>query len=409
MSYTSFIRYVGALLLCVASLGVWAQANPGATSQATASSAPTATLADIKTDLIGALHKDGYLSDKLAREASEKYISTQDKETHIQFVSGQGAVSSGATHSLVKDVGWTEYLSWVNFFKLVAVALLLFAFSGFIRKILKKIWHIVALAPAYVYQSVFLAGFVFALIAPHAVWASQAFYVALFAAFGVLIVVSWIFTVYPKTLLVLAPLAHVMPLPTLGAALLTFYFGGLALLYHSQVFGFFACVAFSGILSFSLFYMPGVLSLNFKESALPAMVWGHILAIAAFIGAYYSGIASTELSYFNAGLQYYFSTALGVALLVGASPWYRRSSAGLYVMLALVVAVAASALYFLPFSGLATVLLGFVILIFLEWLGYLGFKTHWIVGCALTGGTLYAAALLLERYGSTLMLALRAV
>ena len=58
------------------------------------------------------------------------------------------------------------------------------------------------------------------------------------------------------------------------------YFGVLAIVYQSSVFGFFSAVGLSGIFSFSLIYFPGLLVFYFKENKLASVVFGHIIVLS---------------------------------------------------------------------------------------------------------------------------------
>lgn len=182
------------------------------------------------------------------------------------------------------------------------------------------------------------------------------------------------------------------------------YFGALAVAYQSSIFGFFAAIGLSGIFTFTVMYSPGTLFLSFKENALPAIVFGHIVVLAIYVGVFHSGIADSNIQPFNAGIQYYCTIALGVGLLVGASPFYKTSQAAGYAIVFLLVVVAATMLYFfLGMTTIATILFIFFVLMFIEWIGYLGFKGGTIIGCGLVGSMLYAISIFLEKYGAVIL------
>lgn len=369
----------------------------------------TSTLADIKIEVISNLQKDGYLSDKMAKEVAQKYISVQDKQTNI--TTNSSIISDTKVQVTSSTVNWTQYLSWVNAIKVVGVILLLLAFSGFIKMIVKNMWYLIAKVPVILYQTVFLTCTVFGTIFPEKVWASQYFYIALFCSFANIIVLGWIVTTYPKIQLVLAKLFNFgVPFQTVMSFWAMVYFGVLAISYQSSIFGFFAAVALSGILSFTMMYSPGVLFLHFRESALASLVFGHILVLAGYIAIYHSGFGMSYVQYFNAGIQYYCTIALGVGLLVGASPFYKTEKAFAYAFLFLIVFAFSFALYFfLGLPTIATILMIFFTLMFIEWFGYVGFKAGWVVGCATVGAMLYSTSLFLESYGAIIMMNMKAV
>jgi len=367
------------------------------------------SVADIKSDVIQNLQKDGYLSEKMAAEAANKYISQADKASRVEILTSDKA--GDKVEVKTSQVGWTEYLSWVNFFKVIAVSLFLFAFSGVIKTIIQNMWHIIALVPAFVYQSVFLVATVFGTIYPEKIWAAEAFYVVLFCSVANLMVISWIVASYPKLQEMIAKILHIgIPPESVASFFVMIYFGALAIAHQSSIFGFFAAIALSGVFTFSLVYVPGVLFLNFKENALSAMVVGHTLVLIAYVAVYHWGGAAPYITYFNAGIQYYCSLALGVALLVGASPFYKPSKAlGYFLFFIVLAGLASFAYFFLGMTVMATTLFIFFALVVIEWVGYIGFQGGWIVGCGVLGGILYATSLVLESHGGAILNNLKTV
>lgn len=366
--------------------------------------ADTQTLADVKSDLLQKMQADGYLTEAAAQEAKQKYIREEDKNYFIQNASK--AIDSIKTEaSQVEEAStWTQYFSLINFIKVLAVILLLVAFSGIIKKIIRGCWALIAMVPVWVYQSVFLTATVCASLFPASIWQSQFFYIALFGIFGNLMIGIWILSIWDKLRYTLKKLLSFgLPLMSVISLLLMIYFGTFAIVYQSSLLGFFAAVALSGVFTFSLFYAPGILFFDFKENALGAMVVGHLLALTIFIVLLQLGIATEYLIHFNAGIQYYCTLALGVALLVGSSPFYKEASI-FYFLIFTAVCVAATFLYFFAgLTGMAIILYILFALVFLEWIAYLGFKTGVITGLLLIGGVLFAIALILERYASVII------
>lgn len=397
-----YIKYVLAFIvsafLCA---GVFAQTE-----------ADTLTVGDIKSQVLSNLQKDGYLSDKMTKEAAQKYITVQDTKTQIYFSVKDASKSSDplVVKKVAATVKWTEYLSLVNFIKVLAVILLLFAFSGVIKKIILKLWIFIIIVPVIVYQAVFLLASLYGTIFPEQIWASQAFYIALLCSFTNLIILGWITGTNPFIANFIEKLFSLgIPVSILASFWAMIYFGTLAIVYQSSIFGFFAAVALSGIFSFSLFYTPGVLFLYFKENMIGAVIFGHIIVLGAYVALERSGLAMPYIGYFNAGIQYYCTIALGTGLLVASSPFYRSSQAG-YAFLFLLVFFASIALYFLlGMTTIATIIMIFFALFFLEWVGYAGFRTNWIVGCAFIGGMLYGIAVYMEEYAPMILNNLKAV
>lgn len=385
----NYIKYFLAFVLSFFMFSAFAQ-NP-------------ATIADVKSNVISSLQKDGYLSEKMANEAANKYITPQDVQSRIS-ISTDGTPTA-TTVEARSTVNWTQYLSWINFVKVLGVVLLFVAFWGVIKKIIKSAWHIIASVPVIIYQVVFMSATVYGTVFPEKIWVSQAFYIALFCSFANLLILGWIIDSYKQVQIFFAKLFNLgLPPATIASFWGMIYFATLAIVYQSSIFGFFAAIALSGIFTFTLIYSPGVLFLYFKENALVAVVFGHIAVLATYVAVYHSGIAEPHIQYFNAGIQYYCSIALGVGLLVGASPFYKPQQAIGYALLCVLVGVAATVLYFfLGMTTISTTLFIFFALIFIEWIGYMGFQGGWIIGCGTVGGMLYGISMMLESYGPAIM------
>lgn len=353
------------------------------------------TVADIKNEVFVQLVEDGYLSSKMAQEAQSKYITVEDK-----------AVVLGVTND--KSATWSEYLSWINFIKVVAIILLVVAFSGFIKAFIRGIWRVVSLVPLFVYQILFLSLSIFATFWPHLVWETQAFYVALFCSMINLVIVSSIVMTYKQ---VVHWFRNIFVLKLDEKVVISFclmlYFLLLTFMYESSVFGFFSVIALSGVFSFSIIYVPGVVYLGFKESALNILIFSHIIVLAIYVLLSINN--SGYISLFSMGFEYYASIALGLALLVGASPFYKKHNVLYMLVFCVIVALAYVLYFFLSMTALATVLFIFFGLVFVEWIIYMGFKSNWIIGCTFVGMLLYSLALLMERYGVVVLQNLKVV
>lgn len=365
--------------------------------------APTATLAkptvsQVQTDLLQRMETDGFLSKKLADEARSRYVVKADQQ-----------VAPSVNNSSTQKEGANEYLTWANFVKVVAIGFMLIFAHGLISNLIKGVWHLLVQIPAYCYQIPLLAISSTATLMPQLVWPSQAVYVALLASITNLLVIGWVVAIYPQVLKAFTHLFKLgLPVASVINAVLVVYFGGLALHYNSALFGFFAAVALSGVFTFSLYYAPGVLTLYFKENALGALVFGHLILLGGYAFAKISGHLPVEATLFEIGLEYYCTIALGVALLCGSSPFGKKDGAtGLYALLmVLVVGLASSAYFLTPLHVVGVIMIIFFILFILEWIAYLGFQGGVVVGCLVLGVCLYAVGMGIEAYGKTLINAL---
>ena len=353
------------------------------------------TEADIKIELIKDMKKDGYLSDKMANEVSGKYITEEDKKPFVEtFVKESNTIT------------WQKWLSWTNFFKVLGVILFLIAFSGILRKMVKSIWKFIVAVPPIVYQVVFLGLFGTGLVRPELMWESQSFYIVLFSSFALNMTLGWITAVYPKTLEVIKKMFNFgIPFETIVSFYGMFYFGALAWIYHSSIFGFFAAFCLSGVFSFSMKYAPGVLFLGFKDKMLNAVVFGHLAVLIIYV--YFFKTMPEVTKYYDIGIQYYCTIAMAVGLLVGSSPFYRKGSAAGYALLFVVVFFLASyGYFFLDLKVVSSIVSCFFVLLILEWFGYIGFRGGMISGCIVLGALLYSLSMILEKYGHLLILSL---
>ncbi len=359
----------------------------------------TTTIANVKIGLIKNLQKDGYLSERMAKESVMKYVSEKDKIP----------LNSIAAVEAKSKATWSDFMSWTNFLKVVGVIFILVAFFGVIKRIILGMWILIVSIPVEAYQTVGLAAFTLGTLNPQLIWEAQHFYVALFSSIANLIILGWILETHPKIKEFIGKLLNLgIPVACIISFYAMLYFGALAIAYDSSIFGFLAAVGLSGMFSFGMYYSPGVLFLDFKENMLGAVVGGHIAVLIAYVALHYYAPALT--AQFDIGIQYYCTIALGVGLLVGSSPFYasNSNSVGGYVMLFILAFIGAGFAYFfydLPVIG--SIIFVFFTLFVLEWIGYLGYQTGMIIGSAMLGGSLFGLSMLFEKYGSLIMLTLK--
>ena len=369
------------------------------------------TIADVKSNLIFQMQEDGYLSKKMASEVAQKYVSAKDAQVSVGVQNGAKVVDLNATSIQpvkAEEIGWTQYLSWINFIKVCAVGLLLFAFSGIIKNIIRISMALILSVPLLIYQAVAIAFTFTATVFPEQIWSSQYFYVALFGAFANIFVLGWIFATHESLQKFIYSLFNLgIPVGSVISFWGMIYFGVLAIVYQSHVFGFFAAVGFSGIFTFSLVYLPGVLALDFKENMMESLIVGHTIAIGAFIALLQGGVAANYIGYFSAGMQYYCTIGLGVALLVATSPYYGKNTAFWFIYFVGLCIGATVVHFFLGLSGMAIILYVFFALNILNWAGYISFHVNWIIGCLVCGGILYGSALVLEQHGAYFLNAMK--
>jgi len=346
------------------------------------------TTADIRLELLQKMQQDGFLSDKMAQEARLKYVDP--KAVNAPVVKGQTPDSPSL---------WERYVSWVNFFKVVAVLLLLVAFSGAIAKLGHRLKTIILLVPTPVYQAALLSASVFGTFWSGNFLAQEAYYLRLFCTFSNLVLLAWIVSSLPRLQAFMASLAQKgVPVDVLACAIGTLYFGSLAIFNASLLLGFIAAMCLSGVFSFGVLYAPGLLVLFFAESRMAAVIIGHLLVLGSYAGLKISGGLPPQASVFAAGIEYYASIALGVGFLVGASPFREKgaSTVAYFCLFLLTLVAAITGYFFFDLKVIGTIMCFFGLLLALEWIGFFSHKAGFIPFAAIMGAVLYGLAMLLE-------------
>lgn len=369
---------LAALLLLFAFATAWA---------APPASAPVATANGVKLDLINKLEADKYLTAKQAAEVKSKYIGSDSELAEAS------------------NDSWTRYITWVNLLKVLAIVALLIAFSGVIAKFVKWAWLVIVMVPTFIYQGAFLSVTLWMTIWPASLWASQAFYLALFGAFGNLLIVKWILKEYPSLAKAIKEFFSLGIPPYVLASLYgALYFAVLAVSYGSQIFGFFAAVCVSSAFGFGMFYMPGVLFLDIRKNATAALFISHIAILVAYVWAKHAGVP--YLALFAPGFEYYCPIGLGLAMLVGVSPWYRHGVPLNFMLTVITFALAMFGYSYFGEHGIGAIIGIFATLVLLEWVMYASWSGGLIIGTLVTGVVLYGGALVLESNGRAILTAL---
>ena len=344
---------------------------------------PTAN--QVRVETIKDLHLKGMLTTEQEAQALSEVYKKADE--NLQEAS---------------ETSWIRWLSWINLVKAVAVLALLICFWGIIKRLIKACWGWIVAVPAWLYQVVALGVTAVGLVAPQVFWASQSFYIALFCAFAVPMLLSWVVATYPKLAEALLALFSLgIPAGVIVSFWATVYFSGLAIWYDSQIFGFFAAVSFSSLFGFGMYYAPGVLYLDIRRSWAPVVVYSHTLALCAYVAAKHAGLPYIGL--FGPGFEYYCSIALGIALLIEISPFMDDILGGALLRGLLVIGLANFGYGYFGEHAIGAIIDVCAVLILIDWLLYASWKTGLIIGTGVTGILLYFAALVMEHQGKAIL------
>lgn len=351
------------------------------------------TVNQVKLTLIRELQSDGSLTQAQALEATKRYVAVADSAT-----------PAAAAKIVVSEPAW--WSNWIDILKVLGVLALLIALSGWIKMGVMAAWSYITAVPVIVYQGIFLAATLIGTVMPGLYWASQAFYVTLFCVFANLLIIGWIFAYNPALAEWFRKLFSLGVPPSVVAAFYGMaYFAVLAIVHSSQIFGFFAAVCFSAMFGFGMFYIPGVLYLDVSGKAANSVIISHTLILSAYTVA--SLMGAPHLALFVAGFEYYCPIGLGLALLIGASPWSGRFiSRG--ILMFIVVLVLANIAFSFGMRSIGSIIDIFAVLFLLEWLLYACWSVSILAGVFVTGVTLFGGGLFLESHGATILKALGA-
>ncbi len=377
----SWIR-LAALMMALFFMAAVASAQPTPQDQATATA---------RLELLQKMQQDGFLTEKMAQEARLRYVD------HGAVKAPVAKDPPPASPSL-----WERYVSWVNFFKVTAVLLLLVAFSGAIARLGHRLKALILRVPTPVYQATLLSASVCGTFWRGDVLMAEAYYLRLFCVFSNLILLGWIVSSLPSLPRLKAFLESLLkkgfPLDVLACAASLLYFGSLALYNGSSLLGFIAVMCLSGVFSFGVCYAPGMLILFFERDRMAAVILGHLLVVGTYAGLKISGGLPPQSAVFAAGLEYYATVALGVGFLVAASP-FRQKGTSMFVYLGLFLLTLIAAItgyFFFDLKVIGTMMCFFGLLLALEWIGFLSHKAGFLPFAAIMGAVLYGIAMLLE-------------
>lgn len=352
--------------------------------------------ANIILSTIDNLEKDGYITSKNAEEAKQKFVFDNNdlKERMEDYVS-----SNSSDKKVDSSISFTEYITLVNTIKFLASIALIIAFHGLIFKVFKNIIEIIIAVPQIIYQLLFFSLSLTMTFSPEIIWASEAFYLALLGSFLNIFILIWFVITYPDACNKLLSLISLgVKKDLLAAFYLTLYFGMLAILYSSSAFGLFSVMALVSLTGFAFYHSNLTLALGVeKEGQLPVVIGTNLLILIAYSTMKILNIEVMHLEYFQVGIEYVCSIALGICLLIASAPFRDSKVEAAYSIL--MILVSGTALIGSTFYGLSVIgaiLNTCFVLFVLEYLAYLTYKVHYIFMTFVIGISLYGLALLVE-------------
>lgn len=358
------------------------------------------SVADVKITLIHHLIKDGYITDKNADEIINKYVKEEDKES---ITKSPNDIKEEAVVAQ-KESSWKDYLSLINFIKIIAIILVLVACAGLIKRLILACWLIIAAIPVIIYQTVLLAGSITGTFFPELIWLSQALYVAIFCSFINILLLVWIIASHEPLEKLISKLFDLgAPVECVASLYGLFYFTSLALYYQSSIFGFFAAMCLSASAYTICVNLP-IFSKYNRNKELNSFIISHLIIVFSYALIQATGINNQWLDSFNIGLQYYCTIALCGALLINTSPFVTDRNWPIYLFLFIgLFILSVFGYFFWDLKIMSSIIMTSFSLFLLLWSAYVGFKGGIIVGTGTLGILLYGLSLLLEKYGSMIV------
>lgn len=360
--------------------------------------------AQIIINNIELMTKDGFIADKNAKEAKNKYVFQNDelKERMENYEEN----SYNTVGSPDTEASWTEYITFLNIVKFIAVVILIIAFNGFIFKFASIFLVIIVAFPVILYQALFLSlGFVMTFF-PELIWESQAFYLAFFGSFINIIILGWIAVTYDTLVKKLIKLFTIGINPHILACIYgAIYFGALAIMYSSSAFGLLSIGFIVSSTGFVIYHSSLCVALGVnKEEHLATVIFSNLIILSLYSFIKINAIDIPYLEHFIIGIEYLCSLALSICLLIAASPFfnYRGKVKSTFIISTILMFVcsilALMGSVFYELTTIGAFLNTIFILYVLEWIGFISKKVGWISFLFALGVSLFGIALLLEKY-----------
>lgn len=356
--------------------------------------------AQIILNNIDQLIKDGFITDKNAQEAKAKYVF-QNKELKERM---ENYVETAKDKKNIEDreASWSEYITFLNIMKFVAVIILIIAFHGLIVNFATTLLTLIASVPIFVYQTVFMASGIAMTFFPELIWESQSFYLAFFGSFINIIILCWIAFSYEDFFEKIISKLSIGIKPDLLVCIYgALYFGSLAIMYSSSAFGLLTVGFIVTATGFVIYHSNLCVVLGVeKEEHLGTAIISNLMILVAYSLIKINGIDIPHLEHFSVGIEYLCSLALGICLLIASSPMLdSNKNFGLATFLMFLCSgLALAGSVFFGLTTIAAFLNTIFVLYILEWIGYVSKKSGWVAFMFALGASLYGLALLLEEY-----------
>ena len=360
--------------------------------------------ADIILKNIDQLQEDGFITERNAVDAKNKYVF--ENEELIQKMVEYNKDKESQTHNVDSDVSVTEYFTLVNTIKFIACLAFIIAFHGIFAKIIKNFYKVITLIPNYIYQTVLLSISIALTFNPNLLLESQAFYIALVASFTNIFILGWFVADYYFLLKRYFKFLFVGIKPEILLGFYAFlYFGVLSILYTSSFFGLLSIMGFVGMLGFIFLYSDLIAIIGVEEDKeIHNVTFTTIFVLGIYSVVRILNIEIPYLESFYIGIEYVCSIALAVCLLIGSSMYIydahrNQFPKGLYTVMFVLVTIASmgiSTLYGITVPS--AIITTFFALYILGNIGYMTSKVNYIFMTFVLGAMLYGTALLMEKY-----------
>lgn len=352
---------------------------------------------EVILNTIDKLTKDGYITEKNAKEAKKQYVFDNPELLHKVL-----EVKNNSEKEINNEVSWTDYITLTNSLYFIASVFVIIACFSWIKLLIKSGLSIILLVPVPIYQIILLGLSLTMSFKPELLSVEYSFYLAFIGSMTNLFIVGWIAAMNQDIFeRILKIFSLGLNIETIANFWLFLYFGLFTVMYESQAFGLLSVIFFVAMTGFIIVHFGLGIALGAKErNMLLPVVVSNLLVLGSYSFVTITGITIPYLMYFSVGIQYACSLALCVCLLIISSPFFKEEDE-FPIGFILMLIVSALGFYAGNIYGLDVIAAftnTFFVLFMIEWFFYSVHKAHYSIILILAAAALYGVAELLLKY-----------